>query len=221
MNTMNTMENMKKRNSLNSLSPQQLKTLRDIKDFLNLSESQIIEHIYSGNEVLFKSDIRYLIEKGVLAKIRSARAYYITKMGSWIVSGLTGDALIYNRVVRSKFQELSHDMFIYSAFKHLENQLKSEGKTITNYKAIRQMKAENMKIYGKTHTVYPNLYVEYVNEGTGQKKCINIVISLSSADAEILKKSTLPNVVWYTQRESQKSKILQLIENANVNVIQK
>ena len=218
---MNTMENMKKRNNLNNLSPQQLKTLTDIKDFLNLSEGQIIEYIYSGNEVLFKSDIRYLIQKGILEKIKQAKAYYITKKGSWLVAGLTGDTHIYNKLIRSRYEELSHDMFIYSAFKHLENQLKSEGKTITRYRTIRQMKSEDMKIYGRMRTVYPNLYVEYANESTGVKNCINIVLCLSSTDAEILKKSSLPNVVWYTHKESRKSKILRLVENADVNIIQK
>lgn len=40
-----------------SLTAEQRKTVIDIKDFLNLTGSQILEHIYKGNEVLYRSDM--------------------------------------------------------------------------------------------------------------------------------------------------------------------
>jgi hypothetical protein len=217
---MKTMDS-KKRNSLNNLSPLQVKALMDIKDFLNLKAEQILEHIYSGNAALFNREIKYLVGKEILAKMVPYRAYCISKTGSWLVSALSGDTSICNRLIHSEFADLRRDMLVYSAFKHLEKRLKEAGNTVTSYRTARQLKAEDTKIFGGMRPVYPSLYIEYVNESTGAKGCVNLMLCLGGKTVEILNKAALPNLVWYTNRESRRDRIARLVYSDDVNIVRK
>ncbi|MCX7959225.1 MAG: hypothetical protein N3B13_09275, partial [Deltaproteobacteria bacterium] len=80
-----------KKRSLLCLTSEQNRLIEDLKDFLNLSGSQILKYIYQGNEVLYKSDIRYLIEKDILIKDKISDTYILTKSGTKFAAGLTGE----------------------------------------------------------------------------------------------------------------------------------
>lgn len=117
-----------KKRSLDHLTVEQRKTIEDIKDFFNLSGSQILKFIYKGNEKIFKSDMEYLLKKGIFERDLIRDVYILSKAGTKLAAELTGDSNIFGSKIHSRQEELRHDLLIYSAFKDMEAELKSKGK---------------------------------------------------------------------------------------------
>lgn len=90
------------------LTEEQKKTVADIKDFLNLTGSQILKYIYNSNEVLYRSDMRYLLKKDILAKDSVYNVFVLTRKGTCLTSDLTGDHNIFSSKIFSRREELKH-----------------------------------------------------------------------------------------------------------------
>jgi hypothetical protein len=208
-----------RQHSLDCLTVEQKKTLADVKDFYNLSGSQILEHIYSGNEKLYKGDIDYLVKKEILARDELKDVYVLTKRGSKLACEITGDLELFGSKINSKRDELRHDLLLYSAYKDLEKELKAEGKTITMYKTDRKMKSEDMKRTGKMREQYSDLFVEFQNEVTGEKGTVNIEVDIGYSEKVIARKMKIPNLRWYTNKQIQKEKVLRKAKNMYVKII--
>lgn len=209
-----------KKHSLKFLTIEQNKLIEDMKDFLNLTGHQITKYIYNNNEVLFNSDIRYLLEKGILVKDKISDTYILTKEGTKFATGLTGDNNVFNSKLHSRREELKHDLLIYTAFKDTEKELIASGNTVLSVKTDRKLKSEDMKNNNTMRKVYPDLQIEYVNEATKEKGLINIEVDIGYSEKVIAKKTAgIPFLRWYTTSENQKEKVLKKARNMYVKII--
>jgi len=205
--------------SLECLTAEQKKIICDLKDFLNLSGSQILKHIYNGNEKLYRSDMQYLLNKGIIKKDRRLDIYVFTKQGRKLAADLTGDHNIFNSKIYSRREELRHDVLIYSAFKDAEKELKDKGKVITSYKTDRHLRSEDVKNIGVTAGDYPDLHIEYKDEKTGEKGSMNIEVDVGYSEKVIAQKLKIPNLRWYTNSQRQKEKVLKKARYMKVKII--
>lgn len=209
-----------KKHSADCLTAEQRKIICDMKDFLNLTGKQILKHIYKGNETLFKSDIRYLLDKGILQKDKVTDTYILSPNGTRLAAGLTGDNNIFNSKIYSRREELRHDILIYSAFKDLEMELEKAGNKILSIKTDRKLRSEDMKKHNRMRTDYPDLQVEYISEKSGEIRVLNIEVDTGYSEKVIRSKiSAVPNLVWYTDSQRQQEKVLRIAKNILVKVI--
>ena len=209
-----------KHKSLTCLTAEQKKAIIDIKDFFNLSGNQILKHIYSGNETLFKSDMRYLLDKDIVSKDKRNNIYFFTNKGKKFASELTGDEVVYGSKILKRRAELRHDVLIYSAFKDAEKELSSQGKTIISYKTDRKLRSEDMKNNGTLKGEYPDLHIIFKDEKTGTEGFINLEIDVGYSEKDIQRKLTIPNLRWYTPSEKQKEKVLKKARYMKVKIIE-
>lgn len=201
------------------LTIEQRKTVADIKDFLNLTGSQILKYIYNGNEVLYRSDIRYLLEKDILVKDSVYEVFVLTRKGTCLASDLMGDHNIFSSKIFSRREELKHDVLIYTAYKDMEKQLTDTGKAIISIKTDRVLRSKDMKEHNRMSKDYPDLRINYEDEKTGEKGFINIEVDVGYSEKVIAQKLRIPNLRWYTNRQSQKEKVLKKAKYMEVKII--
>lgn len=201
------------------ITVEQKKTIADIKDFLNLTGSQILKYIYNGNEILYRSDMRYLLEKGILEKDSVYEVFVLTRKGTCLASDLTGDHKIFSSKIYSRREELKHDVLIYTAYKDMEKQLVDAGKVIISIKTDRILRSEDMKEHNRMNEDYPDLRVEYEDKKTGEKGFVNIEVDVGYSEKVIEKKLKIPNLRWYTNRQRQKEKVLKKAKYMAVKII--
>lgn len=204
---------------MDCLTAEQKKTVTDIKDFLNLTGSQILRYIYNGNETLYKADMRYLLEKDILVKDSIYEIFVLTKKGTCLASDLTGDHNIFKSKIYSRREELKHDVLIYTAYKDMEKQLVDAGKSIVSIKTDRVMRSEDMKANNRMNEDYPDLRIDYMNKETGEKGFVNIEVDVGYSENVISQKLRIPNLRWYTNRQSQKEKVLRKAKYMQVKII--
>lgn len=204
---------------IDCLTLEQKKTVTDIKDFLNLTGSQILKYIYSGNEVLYKADMQYLLEKDILAKDSVYEVFVLTKKGTCLASDLTGDHNIFSSKIYSRREELKHDILIYTAYKDMEKQLTDAGKAITSIKTDRVLRSKDMKEHNRMNEDYPDLRIDYEDKGTGEKGFVNIEVDVGYSEKVIAQKLRIPNLRWYTNRRNQKEKVLKKARYMQVKII--
>ena len=207
-----------RRHSLDCLTMEQKTVLRDLKDFLNITHEQMLKYVYDGNEKIMRSDINYLIKKKLIQKHHND-IYVLTTRGTTLTAELTGDERIFRSKILSRPEEMRHDVLIYSAFKDLEKELISQGKKITVIKNERQLKSEDMKTLGKEREQYPDLYIEFVDEKTGEKDFRNIEIDICYDDLAIQSKLSINKLIWFTPSKKQKEKVLKKAKYMDVRII--
>jgi predicted transcriptional regulator len=204
---------------MDCLTAEQKKTITDIKDFLNLTGSQILKYIYSGNEVLYKADMRYLLEKDILAKDSVYEIFVLTKKGSCLASDLTGDHNIFSSKIYSRREELKHDVLIYTAYKDMEKQLTDAGKAVSSIKTDRVLRSEDMKEHNRMNEDYPDLRIDYEDKETGEKGFVNIEVDVGYSEKVIAQKLRIPNLRWYTNHRNQREKVLKKARYMQVKII--
>ncbi|MEM1724167.1 MAG: hypothetical protein QXW71_00100 [Thermoplasmata archaeon] len=207
-----------RRHSLDCLTAEQKTVLRDLKDFLNITQEQMLKYIYNGNEKIFRSDINYLINKKIIQKHHNG-IYVLTTQGTTLTAELTGDERIFRSKILSRPEEMRHDVLIYTAFKELEKELISQGKKITAIKNERQLKSEDMITFGKEREQYPDLYIEFADEKTGDKDFRNIEIDICYDDLTIKSKLSINKLIWFTASKRQKEKVLKKAKYMDVRII--
>ena len=208
-----------KQHSLLCLTAEQKKVIADMKDFLNLSGSQILKHIYNGNEIQYRSDLRYLLDKDILKKDRRYDIYVFTSHGKKLASELTGDHNIFDSKISTRREELRHDVMVYSAFKDLEKDLLNEGKVIVSYMTDRQLRSEDMKKNNTLAGEYPDVHVVYRHEKTGEQGFVNLEVDVGYSSKEIQQKLAISNLRWYTNSEKQKEKVLKKARYMDIKII--
>lgn len=208
-----------KQHSLLCLTAEQKKVITDMKDFLNLSGSQILKNIYNGNEIQFRSDLRYMLDKDILKKDRRYDIYVFTAHGKKLASELTGDHNIFDSKISTRREELRHDVMVYSAFKNLEENLLNEGKVIVSYMTDRQLRSADMKKNNTLAGEYPDVHVVYRDEKTGGQGFINLEVDVGYNSKEIQQKLKIPNLRWYTNSEKQREKVLKKARYMDVRII--
>jgi hypothetical protein len=204
---------------IDCLTMEQRRTVTDIKDFLNLTGSQILKYIYNGYEVLYRSDMRYLLEKDILMKDSVYEVFVLTKKGTCLASDLTGDHNIFNSKIYSRREELKHDVLIYTAYKDMEKQLDDAGKVVISIKTDRVLRSEDMKKHNRMNEDYPDLRVDYEDKKTGEKGFVNIEVDVGYSEKVIVQKLRMPNLRWYTNRKNQKEKVLKKAKYMEVKII--
>lgn len=212
-------KNHSKQHSLLCLTAEQKKVISDMKDFLNLSGSQILKHIYNSNEIQYRSDLRYLLDKDILKKDRRHDIYVFTAHGKKLASELTGDHNIFDSKISTRREELRHDVMVYSAFKDLEKDLLNESKVIVSYMTDRQLRSEDMKKNNTLAGEYPDVHVVYKDEKTGEQGFVNLEVDVGYSNKEIQQKLKIPNLRWYTNSEKQREKVLRKARYMNVKII--
>jgi len=207
------------RRSLDCLTVEQKQTISDMKDFLNLSGAQIIKYIYKGNRSLFKGDITYLINKGIIQKDKINDVYYFTRQGTKFASELTGDPKVFKSKILSRREEVRHDLLVYNAYQETKRKLEEEGKRIVLINTDRTMRSEAMISSSQMQGEYSDLYVEFEDEKTGEKGFVNIEADVGYSDAEINKKLLIKNLLWFTNSEKQRDKVLKKARYLYVKII--
>jgi len=201
------------------LTEGQKKTVSDLKDFLNISGSQILKHIYDNDRKLYESDVRYLIDKEIIKKDKRHDIYVLTPKGIKLASELTGDHDVFKSKIYSRREELRHDTLLYSAYKDVEKELSEQGKIITAIKTDRKLRSEDMKNKNAIAGEYPDLRVEYKDKKTGEHGFLNVEIDLGYSENEIGKKLGIQNLIWFTNSKRQRDKALKKARYLEVRII--
>ena len=102
-------------------------------------------------------------------------------------------------------------MLIYSAYKDMEKELADDGKVIISIKTDRVLRSEDMKKNNHMSKDYPDLRVDYKDKKTGEKGFVNIEVDVGYSEKVIEQKLRMPNLRWYTNRKSQKEKVLKKV----------
>jgi ribosomal protein S19E (S16A) len=146
------------------LNKEQHTTVADVGSFGQLTERQIVELIYNGREDLYRIDLDDLKRKGLvevekvnLKHIGEQNLIVLTPKGRAVAEMNTGKSRIATKDKLNKEGELAHDIFVYDVVKHLERQLKAEGKEVEITYSDRQLKSHQQSILAR----------EYDNIGLG------------------------------------------------------
>lgn len=209
---------MKKKDRLD-LTQEQKFILTELQTFLNISQSQFNRYNDFSNELKSLYDrgaieYEYRVINGERTKV-----FYLSSEGKQLVSKLTGVkvANIFSSKIHSRPQELEHDVLVYTAYQDAKIRLLSKGKTITELKSDRQMRSEDMSIRGQMRIELSDLEIEYEDVKTGEKGIVNIEVDLGYPKPVIESKSrNISNLVWYTNSDSQMTKIKSVNPKARV-----
>ncbi len=171
-----------------TLTRQQQQVLVDMRLFLNLTQSQMIKYIYKGNEELAKSDLKTLLEKGILIKDSAWNVYVLGKAGVKLTNQQDPEAVRYKTKLFSRREEVGHDVLVYTAYKELEKEMLKEGKQIISIKNDRQLRSEDAKKYGAMTGSYPDLRVAYIDPKTGKERIHDLEIDCGYDERTIRQK---------------------------------
>ncbi|WP_048042546.1 hypothetical protein, partial [Methanosarcina mazei] len=209
------------------LTKEQKEILFELKDFLNLTDKQISENIFSDNNILAASDTSYLVRNNYLGEVTRdlkgngefTKVYYLTTDGKKAISHITGTETrkIYDSKLHNRPEELRHDLLVYSAYKDYEKRLKSIDCKITECMTDKQMRAYDMSNLGHQRTEYSDLYIEFEDIKTDEKGYINIEVDCGyKPDVIRSKNENIDNLVWYTDTQEQHKRIMRTVPSANV-----
>jgi DNA-binding PadR family transcriptional regulator len=214
----------------NELTSEQIKVLDSLKDFMNCTEEQLTMFIYNGNDKIATSDLNSMVYKGYL-EVESrdfgngnyTKVYYLNTKGKKEICKLFDVKMenIYESKIHSRPEELYHDTLIYSAYNDVKDSLVSDNFTINKVMTDRQMRAFDMKNNHKQRKDYADLYVEFIDNETGDIGYLNVEIDVGYSPKVIAEKaSSIDNLVWYTNSNNQANRITKYSNNTNVKVLQ-
>lgn len=202
------------------LTIKQRKVLEDIRIFMNLSPSQIANHIYHGNSELFNLDISMLLRHDILEKKTelSYNVYVLGKSGSELLRQINSELPIFKSKIDTRPEEVGHDMLIYTAYKDVEKKIKQDGGKIVLLQNDRMLRSEDIKKLGcmKEKGEYPDLRITYTDKLV--TKCVhNLEIdcgydtkTINAKLSAFFKSSTTGSFSWCCKTIRQASKVARI-----------
>ncbi len=208
------------------LSETQRAILNDLSRFYNITHSQISKYLVNhhpqtlyniekiiGKDIIQKNDV---IIDGVKESV-----YTLTPKGIKFVE--KNDMIDNDKTFKSKLhsrpEELKHDLYVYSAYKHFENSIEKQGGKVINSLTDKDMRSFDMKSQGQQRVEYSDIYIEY-ELSNGERHFANLEVDCGYDKGTILSKAqNIDNLVWYTNTGAQATKIEKVVSKSLVFTI--
>jgi len=208
------------------LSNSQIEIFKDLSRFYNITHNQINDHLI-GHGPQLNYNIDKLLGKelidvsSVMIDGRKESVYTLTSKGIKFVEKheLIDREKTFKSKLHSRPEELKHDLYVYSAYKHFEKTIEKEGGKIISSLTDKDMRSLDMKTHGEQRLEYSDIYIEY-ELSSGERHFANIEVDCGYDRETISSKAlNIDNLIWYTNTGDQAAKIEKVLSKPLVFTI--